>query len=266
MGALLVSTNAGLASVSLTGTGALPTATLTPGPLAFGDQRFDTSSTVQTETLTSAGLVPLHVFAVTVSGDYSLTGGCPATLAPGGSCTVDVTFRPLGNGARNGTLTVTTDAGVLTTSLSGTGTGSVPKSEGGGWALIGAQKERVEWSLRAPRPGSVKGKLLVVRFSQAGASYVFTATLVTTLTVTLGRGGGRPATSHFEGSGTLERNGLAQAGPYTFAFDSTDNASPGAGLDTFAVSIDSPGGFHHNAGTPAAQLTLTYGELGNLMI
>ena len=267
LGTLVVDTAAGTSTVLLSGTGVTPTATLTPVTLMFADQRLDTASTVQTATLTSTGLVALHVLAVTVSGDYALSKpGCPATLAPGGSCALDVTFQPLGNGARGGILTVTTDAGVLTSSLTGTGTGILPKSAGGGWALIGAQKERVEWSLRASRPGAVKGKMLVVRFNQDGASYVFTATRVTTLTVTLGPGGGTPATSHFEGSGTLERNGSPQAGPFTFSFDSTDNASPGAGLDTFAVSIDGTDGFHHQAGSPAGQLVLAFGELGNLMI
>ena len=80
-------------------------------------------------------------------------------------------------------------------------------------------------------------------FSQAGASYVFTSTLVAALTVTLSPAGGIPASSHFEGSGSLEHNGLGRPGAFTFAFASTDNA-----------------------GTAAAQLTLTYGELGNLMI
>ena len=147
------------------------------------------TSAPQTITLSSTGAVPLHVLSATVSGDFGLAGGgCPGTLAPGGACAIAVTFSPSAGGSRTGTLTVTTDGGVLTTPLSGTGTGIVAKSEGGGYAIVGAQKERVEWSLRLPRPGAVKGKLLVVRFTQGGAGYVFTAVQVTTLTITLGPG------------------------------------------------------------------------------
>lgn len=66
--------------------------------------------------------VPVTVNNVSASGDYTQTNNCGAgTVANGGSCTINVTFAPIASGTRNGTLTVTTSAGIRTANLNGTG-------------------------------------------------------------------------------------------------------------------------------------------------
>jgi hypothetical protein len=47
----------------------------------------------------------------------------PATLVPGGQCTVDVSFRPTGVGARNALLNVRVAAPATNASVTLTGTG-----------------------------------------------------------------------------------------------------------------------------------------------
>ena len=61
--------------------------------------------------------------SIAASGDYSQSNDCGATVAAGGSCTVNVTFTPTATGTRNGTLTLTdSDASSpQTVSLTGTG-------------------------------------------------------------------------------------------------------------------------------------------------
>ena len=44
-----------------------------------------------------------------MTGDFSQTNNC-TSVAVGGSCTVNVTFKPTAAGARTGTLTVTSNA------------------------------------------------------------------------------------------------------------------------------------------------------------
>src|SRR5262249_5898246 len=64
----------------------------------------------------------------TISGDFSATPSaqCRVALNPGKSCTYAVTFIPQVPGNRTGTLTVLTDVGNLSVSLSGTGLAPVP--------------------------------------------------------------------------------------------------------------------------------------------
>jgi hypothetical protein len=53
---------------------------------------------------------------------FAATGCFGPALAPGASCTIDVTFTPLTTGARIGTLTISTNVNTVGIGLSGTGT------------------------------------------------------------------------------------------------------------------------------------------------
>src|SRR6185437_13197243 len=128
-GLLVVSTNQGLATVPLSGTGvASASATLTPASLVFPAQLVNTGSAGQLLTLTNTGTTPLHPLAATISGDFvasSLT--CRnVPLNPGATCTYPVTFIPTAVGTRTGVFTVQTEAGPLSTNLSGTGVTPLP--------------------------------------------------------------------------------------------------------------------------------------------
>ncbi|WP_198681655.1 choice-of-anchor D domain-containing protein [Kribbella rubisoli] len=98
--------------------GAAPGLTTSPSSLTFASQALNTDSAAQPVTVTNTGTVASSI-NVGISGDYSQTNNC-STLAVGGSCTVNVTFRPTAAGTRTGTLTVNSN----TVALSGTGAGA----------------------------------------------------------------------------------------------------------------------------------------------
>jgi YVTN family beta-propeller protein len=103
-----------------------PSATLSAGALAFGNQIIDTTSVSLDVTLTNNGGGPLTITSIAASGDYLALDNCPATLAAGASCIIGVSFTPSIVGTDNGILTVTDDnlgtAGTAqTVALTGTG-------------------------------------------------------------------------------------------------------------------------------------------------
>jgi hypothetical protein len=81
-------------------------AKLTPASLTFANQILGTESPGKTVTLKNTAEQSLQITSITADGDFDQTNHCPATLAPGASCAVTITFLPIKPGARNGTLTV----------------------------------------------------------------------------------------------------------------------------------------------------------------
>ena len=133
-------------NVSLSGTGSnSPGVGLAPTGLDFGNQLLATTSAPMTVTLTNTGAAALTINSFAPSGDFAATStgasACPtspATLAAGGTCTINVTFTPTASGARTGTLSLTDNAGgspqIMTLSGNGTapGVGLAPTSLGFG--------------------------------------------------------------------------------------------------------------------------------------
>lgn len=81
----------------------------------------------QTLTLTNNGDAVLSESGLTLAGspDFTQTNNCPASLSPGASCSVSVTFKPLSRGAKAATLSVNTQQ-PFTTSAALSGTGIAP--------------------------------------------------------------------------------------------------------------------------------------------
>jgi Cep192 domain 4/NHL repeat len=107
------------------GAASAPAATISPTSLTFGSVPVGTQTTAQTLTLTSSGIGPLGISAVSASGDFLETDNCASTsLAAGNSCTIQVRFMPTAAGLRTGTLTITDNAAdsPQSVALSGTGT------------------------------------------------------------------------------------------------------------------------------------------------
>jgi hypothetical protein len=130
--------------VGLSGTGvtAVRTATVSPSPLAFGNQAIGTASGAKTLTVTNTGNVNLTGGTFTFGGGapqpfsratFGQGGGgtCGTTLNVGASCTYNVVFTPA-NGTVNATafsriLTVSyTNATVTGSPVTLTGTGVTP--------------------------------------------------------------------------------------------------------------------------------------------
>ena len=114
------STNTGLQSSPLIGNitayGFLvtaPEATAAPASLTFGNQAVGTPSTSQAVTVTNSGSAPLVIsnvgFTGTNAAEYSETDTCisGSPIAPGGVCTINVTFTPTAAGTSIANLMVT---------------------------------------------------------------------------------------------------------------------------------------------------------------
>src|SRR5205823_3744456 len=88
-------------TVSLTGTGSgsvTPNVSLSPANVTFADQEAGTTSSEQVVTLTNtSGTSSLTITSVSSSGpNYVENDTCAGqVLAPGGTCTINVTFRPI---------------------------------------------------------------------------------------------------------------------------------------------------------------------------
>jgi len=131
-GALDVATNGGNGSVALSGTGTLAA---TPelnvsGSLAFGQAAAGSTST-QSVTVANDGAAPLLISGVSLAGSSAFTqqSNCGSSVAAGSSCTVNVTYAAGAAGSsETGTLTIATNDGTETVSISG----SVAGGNGGG--------------------------------------------------------------------------------------------------------------------------------------
>jgi hypothetical protein len=104
---------------------ASPQLTLSASTLAFGNVNLNTAST-QTLTLTASGAAAVTVNSASLTGaGFSMTGATfPATLNPGQTATLQVSFDPTAAGAANGTITISSNSSsgsTNTVSLSGTG-------------------------------------------------------------------------------------------------------------------------------------------------
>jgi hypothetical protein len=92
----------------------LPVIGVFPNALNFGSGKVGVKSTPQTITIGNPSGTPITVKKPTISGadasDFAQTTTCPlspATLAPGLSCSVVVTFTPKATGSRTATLKIT---------------------------------------------------------------------------------------------------------------------------------------------------------------
>lgn len=123
-GTLTINDNAQLPhqTVTLTGTGTAPDASISATSLDFGDQAAEFTSAPQTITITNHGPGPLAFQPIAIAGDYQQTNNC-SQLSAGGICTVSVTFKPTAAGPRPGSLSIPTNAteGTFSVTLGGTG-------------------------------------------------------------------------------------------------------------------------------------------------
>ena len=112
--------------VPVRGTGMFPRLDFLPAALTFPATRSGQTSAPATVLIRNPGQVPLRITRLTEDRDFAIVTGppvLPLTLAPGGSCPVEVVFRPVGGGDIAGGLTVESDApgAARVLALSGTG-------------------------------------------------------------------------------------------------------------------------------------------------
>jgi hypothetical protein len=128
-----INSNAGSRTVALTGTGGVAAISVNPTSINFGYVGVDPSDP-ETVTVTNSGSAPLDVTTLSISGaaagDYTISGDtCTgATLAPGATCTFDVTLEVTVAGTRSATITIGSSVGNRTVSLTGVGDLTGPTS------------------------------------------------------------------------------------------------------------------------------------------
>jgi hypothetical protein len=99
-------------------------AKLMPSALTFPSQVVGTQSSAKPVVLKNTAEQSSAVTSITVDGDFHQTNNCPATLGPGATCTISITFLPTAAGTRTGTLTASDlwAGSPQTAKLTGTGT------------------------------------------------------------------------------------------------------------------------------------------------
>jgi hypothetical protein len=118
-------------AVEFAGGPATATASVTGGPLAFGNAPSGTTSASRQLVLHNTGTAPLTGITLAFSPNFSrptgLAGGtCLTTLAPAGTCTINVVFSPNAIAAFTGTLTITGSVPVTGSPVTLGGTGTQP--------------------------------------------------------------------------------------------------------------------------------------------
>jgi Abnormal spindle-like microcephaly-assoc'd, ASPM-SPD-2-Hydin len=108
-------------TIALSGFATKPVAYVVPGTLPFQPQLLNTASAPESVVLMNIGNGPLHVSSVVALAPFAQTNNCNAPIAPGGGCTVFVSFKPNATGAATGTLNFTSNAGSQDLTLTGTG-------------------------------------------------------------------------------------------------------------------------------------------------
>jgi len=98
--------------------------TLSQFSLSFPNQTVGTTSSPRKFKITNSGTLAVNIQSFVITGDFSQTNDCPATLDLFQGCIVSVTFTPTSEGGRVGTLSIYDNAAgsPQTVSLSGVGT------------------------------------------------------------------------------------------------------------------------------------------------
>jgi hypothetical protein len=163
-------------SVNLSGTGVAPVVSLSPTSEVFGSQLVGTTSATQTVTLQNTGTGQLNLSSIAITGvnsaDFSQSINCGNSVAPGGNCTINVSFAPTGVGTRNAAVTITDNASDSPESISLTGTGIAPivglsaTSESFGSQLVGTTSATQAVTLQ----NTGTGPLIISGITITGAS------------------------------------------------------------------------------------------------
>lgn len=171
---LQVTSNAGPATVTLSGDAVAPEPKLSrrPSRLSFANQGVETESLEKLITVTNAGTGVMQISGITVLGaassSFRLSSDCPSALAPDDRCEIAVVFIPEVTGVSEALIRIQTDGGVGEVELKGVGAG--PK--------IRVSPSRVRFpklaaeEISEPRPISIsntgKGVLRLTGFELAG--------------------------------------------------------------------------------------------------
>lgn len=205
-GTLMVESNGDSSpqSVSLSGTGLVPSLDVSPASLDFGEVDVGDASPAASTVLENAGNGDLNVGTLSISGgasgDFSIdTDSCSGqTLAPGATCSVAVIFSPTSSGARDGQLDIASNASSSPDAVSLTGTGAVPTLTLSTGTLdfgVVAAGETATASLTVANSGA--GDLVVQDVIQTGEYFAISGGSCLPVPVTLAQGSSCELTVQF---------------------------------------------------------------------
>jgi hypothetical protein len=177
-----IGSDGGSASVTLGGNGVAapaPVVSLSPTAVSFGNATVSAAAVVRSVGLSNTGTATLTIAGVSTSGSgFGATSGCGASLAPGASCSITVSFAPGTVGALAGVLSVASDAAGSPhqVALDGQGVsvplpvlawGSAPSATFVDTA-VGSRSAPQSLTLTNQGPGSVTLNALSLQGAQAG--------------------------------------------------------------------------------------------------
>ncbi|MGI9019760.1 MAG: choice-of-anchor D domain-containing protein [Solirubrobacterales bacterium] len=181
-GALGAVVSAALTASASAGAGSFPVGStdpasgdidVSPSSVAFGNQQVGTTSGAQTVTIQNTGTGPLQISTPTVgNAAFSIsTDNCgptyPRTIAPSGSCTLQLTFSPQNGSTVNSSLTISSDDPDESTKLVAlSGTGIDPPN-------IAFDPESLDFG---SQPVGVQSEALALELSNTGGSNLNVAT------------------------------------------------------------------------------------------
>ena len=104
------------------------TATFSSTTLTYVKQLIGTTSAAQAVTITNTGSLALQIAPFVVTGDFTATDDCHTStgIAPGKSCSVNISFAPTAPGTRTGGLTMTSNDAASPTTISLSGFAGAP--------------------------------------------------------------------------------------------------------------------------------------------
>ena len=157
--------------------------TLTPSPLAFGNQTLNTSAS-KTATFKNTLTKAVSIASITIVGtnqaDFALGGGCqptPFTLAAGKTCSITVTFTPSKLASETATLTVSVTGAGSGLAAALTGTGTSPVTLAPATLAFGNQAEGTHSATQTATLTNLQAKALTISsiavsgpFSQSGGT------------------------------------------------------------------------------------------------
>jgi len=104
-GSITMTSNLGTQTIALTGTGT--GVLLSKTSVTFGSQAVGTPSAAVAVQLTNNNTNTLNITKIVRTGPFTQTNNCVGNIAPGASCTINITFKPTASGPAPGTLTLT---------------------------------------------------------------------------------------------------------------------------------------------------------------
>lgn len=114
-------------TVALTGTGVEPLIAIDPGAVAFGNRRVGVAGPTELVTVTNPGTANLTISALAIDAPFSIVGpATPQVVPPGASVAIEIAFVPAATGPAEATLAITSDAATGPTTVTVTGTGTLP--------------------------------------------------------------------------------------------------------------------------------------------